>query len=270
MKGRAYHALIRQALRKHPFARQGIRKILQGLEWETNKLPPVTFKDLAYGPNKVKQLERNYWNQEEMERVKAVLARRQRKAFTSVAVSLRNKAKDSRSMGHCMLSMVISRTREITTAELHYRSTELGLKFSGDLSWIPTIVDYLGVKPAIYRFRFANCFLSGVYLPYIGRWWEDGPLAFLQEVQDLDPKFFESATRFFWRSSLQKDQYFPYSPEAVAHRYNWEHNAIALPEIRDWLAKQHKPFGKGKPEVHKNDGKYVPRGKRHTDEEDEE
>lgn len=269
MKGPDYQRLIVQALRQKAFVYQGIRKILQAVDWEPARLPEVTFADLGYGNNKAKQLERNYWNDEEIERVYTVLHRRQKKAFTSVAVSLRNKPKDSRSMGHCMLSLVVSRTRDIQTVEVQYRSTELGLKFSGDLAWLPTLTKALGVEPDIYRFRFANCFLSGVYLPYIGAYWEDGAVDLLERAQVLDPRFFESATRFFWRSSMQEKQFFPYSPEAVAHKFNWAHNRAAMPDIKRFLASAHAKFGKGKPEIHPMDGSYVPRGKRKEEDDDE-
>lgn len=270
MKGKAYQqGLILRALDQPALALQGVRKIIQPFDWQTEELPKITFADLGYGNNKLKQLQRNYWNDEEMERVATVLAKRKGKSFTSVAVSLRNKAKDSRSMGHCMLSLVVSRSKGFESVEVQYRSTELGLKFCGDLVFLPTILDRLGCSPDVFRFRFANCFLSGVYFPYIAAHWNDGPESFLEEVRDRDLAFFKQSTRFFLRSSYQQDQVFPYSPENVAHKFGWKHlGSVKMNLVRRFLEKEHKKYGKPLPKTHYKPGEYIPRGQRN--EEDDE
>lgn len=269
MIGKDYKRLILAALDAKPLAYQGVRKIIQGITWECKELPAVSFEDLGYGKNKLRQLERNYWNPEEIDRVKQVLKKRAGKSFTSVAVSLRNKAKDSRSMGHCMLSLVVSRTKGHESVEVQYRSTELGLKFSGDLVFLPVLLKELAVEPQIHRFRFANCFISGVYFPYIARWWDAGAVSFLNEVFERDPTFFRTSTRFMLRSAYQKDQHFPYSPENVSHKYNWAHNKTEMKDIRDFLEKKHKKYGQPLPKLHHTKGDYVPRGKRVKGDDDE-
>lgn len=270
MKGSDYQqGLILRALESKALALQGVRKIIQPLEWSTTVLPDVSFEDLGYGSNKLKQLQRNYWNEEEIERVKTVLARRKGKSFTSVALSLRNKAKDSRSMGHCMLSLVVSRSRGWEAVEVQYRSTELGLKFSGDLVFLPTVLAELGCDPNIYRFRFANCFISGVYFPYLARWWSDGPVDFLREVYTKDHDFFKQSTRFFLRSAYTEAQVFPYSPENVAHKFGWKHLKSKMPKIVDFLESKHKKYGKELPKLHYKPGEYVPRGQRNEEEDEE-
>ncbi len=171
-------------------------------------------------------------------------------------------------MGHCMLSLVVSRTKGHESIEVQYRSTELGLKFSGDLVFLPVLLKELRVDPKICRFRFANCFISGVYFPYIARWWESGAVDFLSEVLDRDPTFFRTSTRFFLRSAYQEDQHFPYSPENVAHKYNWNFNKAEMPSIRKFLERQHKKYGEPLPKLHHKKGEYVPRGKRNKGEDD--
>lgn len=270
MKDHIYQMMIMAALTAKPLALQGVRKIIQPFDWQFKRLPAVTFEDLGYGSNKLKQLQRNYWNDEELDRVSTVLKKRAGKSFTSVAVSLRNKAKDSRSMGHCMLSLVVSRSKGFESVEIQYRSTELGLKFSGDLAFLPTLLERLGCHPDVFRFRFANCFLSGVYFPYIGAYWDGGPESFLREVRDRDLPFFKQSTRFFLRSAYTRNQVFPYSPENVAHKFGWSHlSTKQMNRVRDFLEHEHKKYGKPLPTTHYKPGEYVPRGQRNKEEDDE-
>ncbi len=271
VKGNDYQVgLILRALDRPALALQGVRKIIQPFDWQTKKLPDISFEDLGYGRNKLKQLERNYWNEDELSRVSDVLARRKGKSFTSVAASLRNKAKDSRSMGHCMLSLVISRSKGFEAVEVQYRSTELGLKFCGDLVFLPHLLKRLGCDPNVYRFRFANCFLSGVYFPYIASHWDGGGVSFLRDVRDRDLAFFKQSTRFFLRSAYQRNQVFPYSPENVAHKFGWSHLSTKhMGEIRRFLEGEHKKYGKPLPKIHYKPGEYIPRGQRNKEEDDE-
>jgi len=263
------HPLIqiaRKALDAKPIAYQGVRKIINGMTWEmSNSITetPVTFSDLGYGKNKFKQLVRNYVNEEELARVRAVLDRRKDQSFTSVACSMRGASKGNRSMGHCILSVVVTRTKKEERVEVQYRSTELTLKFGGDLVFLPWVFEQLGVDPQTVTFRFANCYLSGVYLPYLVTFADD-PLDLLADVFESDLEFFKHATRFFLRSSMEKDQFFPYSPENVAHRFAWSHiPPKQFKRIREYLIKEHKRFGPlDWAKIHHQKGEYIPRGKR--------
>lgn len=264
-----YQDLILAALDADPrnSVYQGVRKIVSGATWR----PPddkthgsFSYEGFGYGANKEKQLIRNYVNDDEFARVKAILDKRRDQSFTSVAVSLRGNAKESRSMGWCMLSLVITRVArpQKELVEFHYRSTELILKFGADLVFARNyLLPQLGLHPSIIRYRFANAFISGVYFPYICTWWD--PIDFLTEVKERDPRFFGPATRFFLRSAYKKDQVFPFSPENVAHRYAWQHlGKQKMHMIRDFLEAEHQKFGKPLPKLHYAAGEYIPRGKR--------
>jgi len=205
-------------------------------------------------------MNRNYLNIPDIERCREILAKRKKQTFTSVAVSMRNGAKESRSQGWCMNSLVIMRTRDKTIAEVQYRSTELVLKFTGDMVWLPGIFTALGIMPDVIRFHFASCYLSGVYFPYVCSQWE--PIEFLRLVYKLDQKLFAQGTRFFLRSAYKEDQVFPYSPENVAHRFGWKYLKKQMPRIRDFLEEKHKAFGKPLPHLHYKAGEYIPRGQR--------
>lgn len=257
--------IARIALDSEAIAYQGVRKIINGLTWEIPRLPEMAFYELGYGPNKQKQLMRNYVNEEEFERVRNVLERRKGKSFTSVALSLRGKPKDSRSMGHCMLSLVVTRSKGTQRVEMQYRSTELTLKFGGDLCFLPWVFDQLGLDSERdpVTFRFANCYLSGVYLPYLVTFVKD-PVSQLHDIFKRDPVFAASATRFFLRSAMQKDQFFPYSPENVAHKFGWSHiRSDTMRRIREYLKSEHRAFGPlDWAKVHHVKGEYIPRGQR--------
>lgn len=258
--------LWKKAVLADAFMYQGVRKILQNITVENPALPRISFEDFGFGQNKLKQLQRNYVDNDEFYRVRQILQRRSDAAFTSVALSLRGAKKDSRSQGWCMLSMVVARKRDYETLEIQYRSTELVLKFGGDLAFLPWLCEKLEIQPNVVRWRFANCYLSGVYFPYLTNWWD--PIEFLEFLWGNDRKLFEQGTRFWLRSAYKRDQVFPYSPENVAHKFNWLRNSGTMVQIRDYLEERHKTFGKPLPKLHYKEGTYVPRGKRKAEEEE--
>lgn len=254
---------IRTLIEKPALCYSGVRKIVQNVDLELTKLPDISYADLGYGKNKQKQLERNYVNAEEFNRVRVLLAARSKHQFTSVALSLRGAKKDSRSMGHCMQSLVISRLDRphTETVELQYRSTEAILKFGGDICFLPWIFNQLTLNPSIIRFHFANAYLSGVFFPTLMRWWD--PVDFLDFLWKNDKKLFSAGTRFLLRSSYKQDQHFPYSPENLQHKFLWATQGVkGVKRIKDYLHAQHLTLGKPLPTMHHKTGEYVPRAKR--------
>lgn len=282
------HALLEIAFTaadKEAYLYQGVRKIINGLTINVEYSPVrgiikttggfgaknggfgLRF-DQLYGANKFKQLVRNYVDEKEFERVRTILERRKGKAFTSVALSMRGAQKTARSMGWCLLSIVITRTKDGDAVEVQYRSTELTLKFGGDLCFLPWVFDQIGVQPKRVTFRFANCFLSGVYLPYLASF-ASNPVDMLSTLKQKDSKFFANGTRFLLRSAMQKDQFFPYSPENVAHRFLWKTlDEDEIEMMRLFLRREHKKLGPlDWADVHHVKGEYVPRAKRAEEDE---
>ena len=249
--------LIQACIEKEAFLYSGVRKILQDITWTTHELPDLTYEDLGYGPNKFKQLVRNYVNADEFERVRTLLDRRAGQSFTSVALSLRGQPKDSRSLGHCMQTLVVSWKKDYEAVEVQYRSTEVIQKFGADLVFLRWILDELDLSPNLYRFRFANAYLSGVFFPTLCAHWE--PIEFLEYLWEHDEKLFKGATRFFLRSAYRRDQHFPYSPENVQHKFAWAN--LEMKKIKQYLEKKHRKFGKPLPKIH-HDKNYTPRSKR--------
>lgn len=244
-------SLIRSVIAKPALIYSGVRKIVQSIDWEVSAShlleSPLTYDQLGYGRNKANQLQRMYWNEDEASRVRSLLTNRSAHQFTSVAMSMRNGTKDSRSMGWCMNSLVITRVpKVIETLELQYRSTEVILKFGGDLAFLPWVIEQLGISPTVIRFRFANLYLSGVFFPVLCSFWD--PIDFLDLLWCEDRKLFAGGTRFFLRSTYKENQSFPYSPENVAHKFAWER--LDMPLIRDYLHSKHLLIGKKLPTRH--------------------
>lgn len=242
--------LISQVITQPAFLYSGVRKIVQDLNWTITEMPKWSYGDLGYGANKSRQMERNYINLEELERVGSILTKRRDHQFTSVAMSMRGGKKDSRSMGWCMLSLVITSGPKLpTVAEVQYRSTELILKFGADLVFLPTVFERLNIRPDTIRFRFANAYLSGVFFPTLCSFWD--PIDFLEYLWKKDNKLFSGGTRFFLRSSYKKDQRFPYSPENQQHKFLWSRfSKQKIKRIRDYLHEKHKEIGKPLPRTH--------------------
>lgn len=247
---------------------QAIGKVVQDITLESTGLPPWELSDWGYGGNKAKQLERNYISEEEFERVRKILQHRASNKYTSVAISLRGKPKDARSQGWCMLSLVISRNRDWYSVEVQYRTTELVLKFAADVWLLRKILTDLNIKPDVCRFRFANCALSGAYFPYLVD--KLDLVKFLEMVHSRDTEFFFRTTRFLLKSTYKQDQFHPFSPERVSHKYLWERASRSeVKRINNFLEPLHKATGRPLPKDF-HDKSYVPKGQRSQDEEDDE
>jgi hypothetical protein len=248
-------------VRTEPTFRGGLYKLFNGLTWTEKKLPSLTYSDLGYGKNKDGLLRKNYINEEELERVDSILKRRaggRGHHMTSVALAFRGEKKHTRSQGWCLLSLVVSRMRRpaMETVEIHYRSTEAILKFGADLVLLNWVFERLNLNPDQVTFRFANIHLSGVYLPTLFQWWE--PEDFIQFVHKHDRDFFKRGLRWLLRR-------FPFSPENVQHRINWERGDP--PRIVKILDPLYQKYGYDLPKLHHNKSTYQVRRKRSVEDE---
>lgn len=246
---------------------QAIGKVVQDITFESKRLPVWTLEDWGYGSNKAKQLVRNYINKEEFDRVRDILKRRSTSKYTSVAVSLRGAPKDSRSQGWCMLSLVISRYKNWSSVEVQYRTTELVLKYAADVWLLRKLLTEFDIKPDVCRFRFANCALSGAYFPYLVD--KTDLCGFLAKTYKADPEFFFRTTRFLLKSSYREDQFHPFSPERMSHRFLWERaDRQQITKIRKFLEPLHASTGRPLPKDF-HDSSYIPKGQRNKEEDEE-
>lgn len=261
--------LIRHLIRAEPTFRGGLYKLFNGLTWTEKKLPSLTYNDLGYGNNKEGLLRKNYIDEEEFERVDSILRRRasgRGHHMTSVALSFRGQKKNTKSQGWCLLSLVVSRMRRpaLETVEIHYRSTEAILKFGADIVLLNWVFERLNLNPDQIKFRFANIHVSGVYLPTLFRFWE--PEEFIEFVHEHDMDFFKRGLRWLLRSSYTQDQWFPFSPENVQHRINWERGDP--PKIVKILDPLYRKYGYDLPTLHHQKATYEVRRKRSVEEEE--
>lgn len=213
-------------------ALSGVRKIVADqyfeLTWEEMTNSELTYQDLCYTKAKGAQLNRNYWNQEAVDLAVDKLLDRQGKPHSSVSIQLQGGVKDSRSQGYCMQNMVITMTATTCTVDIYYRSTELIQKFLADLvffnSKLPTVFEKLGREPTTIRFKFANVYLSAVFMPIFLRF-EPYPKEFFAHTMDHDQKFYRTcglATRRFFNETHNytyrtRVKMFEYYKEHVNH-----------------------------------------------------
>jgi len=238
--------LIKEVIEQPAFLYSGVRKIVQDITWEIKELPVLDYGDLGYAGNKVRQMHRNYFNPNSMEQMRTLLDHRAGQSFSAMAMSLKHAEKDSRSQGHCMQTLIVSWKRDLEIVEVQYRSTEIIQKFGADLVFLREVFEELDLNPDLIRFRFSNAYLSGVFFPTLGRFWN--MIDFLEYLHEHDYKLFCGATRFFLRSAYKEDQWFPYSPENIQHKLGWKH--LDMKQIRKYLHQKHKEIGKPLPRQH--------------------
>jgi hypothetical protein len=152
-------------------ALSGVRRIINGFHWEWDiedlKKLPIEFPDLGYASraSKMRQLDRNYHNPASWETALQVLDERGKKV-SAIPVSLNAAAKESRSMGFCMLGGVLFRERGVTELTVFYRSTEFFQKQTADLLWFRERVP--GCVSRI-RFMAATAYMSAMFFPIYAR-----------------------------------------------------------------------------------------------------
>lgn len=202
-----------------------MRKIVQDVHWEVpysalKSGTGITSGDMGYAESdkKTDQLLRNYFNQEAAEAVREKLHERMksRRAHTSVALSMHGKAKDSRSQGHCIQTMVfthaVRRKEEILEVDIFYRSTEVVKKFLADLNFLPKVIEAACPKPdeiGKVKFHFCNVFLSALFLPIF--------LEYEQEWTDYFDVMFDNDRRF-WNTCVPAISRFFYDKHNYTYR----------------------------------------------------
>lgn len=176
----------------------GVRKVVQGVTFETASLPPVNLTQLGYrgvGDAKIKQLMRNYWNQDHIDAARTKLEVRRGSAHTAVAVSCEGEKKSTKSQGFCLRSVIITQTPKKLEADVIYRSTEVIQKFTADLVLLSKIFEALEVNPQRIRFYFANAFLSALYFPSLFQ--NVDPIHYLEYLKAHDARFYRTALNAF-------------------------------------------------------------------------
>lgn len=204
----SWDGLIHDVARRPSLVISGVRKIVQGVMWETpgeawTGDEPFSWQDISYSgkDNKINQLTRIYYNQAFVDEGRAKLRTRvdDEATQTSVGIVMRGDDKDSRSQGHCIQNIVVThaeiRGKEIVTVDVFYRSTECIKKFLADVIFLRKVV-FPGILegfpwPQTIRFYFSNIFLSALFVPIHLRYSED-KLALFETLRETDPRFFRT------------------------------------------------------------------------------
>lgn len=150
-------------------------------------LDPKAF--MYKGPTKMKQLERNYLNVEEIETANKKFVARiksggSKSAQSCITARMGAAKKRSDSQGFCMLSISLSYAGHQVKAGpkpgynfdivVNYRTTELCQKFYADLMFLHQVVFPMLLKgvpfpPTSVRFQFTQAYVSGLLsMPFMG------------------------------------------------------------------------------------------------------
>lgn len=235
-----------------------IRKMFQhsteSISWgdfQSGKLP--SFPEMGYRDNvsKMKQLERNYFNEEELNRVREVFIERlsssgNKSLQTCVSARMGNQKKDSRSQGFCMQTLTINYLDDgknpRLVIELHYRTTELIQKFLADLVFlrervIPFIMEGWpeGLEPDEIRFNFSTCYVSLMFMPILLQ--SVGMSSILTEIHESDPKYYRQVISATSRL-MDKECTYNYRTRANMHELFWDKVYPKLKPITKKAVKQ--------------------------------
>lgn len=217
--------------------RKIVRQVSHELTWDELMNLPMGYEDLCYSAKtKRNQLMRTYWNQDGVDAAIDRLMSRPDKDHTSVGIQLQSGIKDSRSMGHCMQNMVITKIKDKCYVDLYYRSTEATQKFGADLvlfsEVLPEVFDKLGFTPEGLRLQFSNAYFSAMFTPIICAFAED-QVEFFREVNRNDARFFRSlalATRRYF----QDDHNYTYRTRVKMFEY-WKENVEEDENLKELL-----------------------------------
>lgn len=189
----------------------GVRKIIQGVSYTLDELPVPDLELLGYRGAKIRQLMRNYFNDDEVESARVKLAARRKSPHTSIALNTLGQNKDTRSQGHCIRAIVITQTPHWVEIDIMYRSTEAIQKHTADYALIPIILERLQLahKPRRYRLYFANVFLTALFAPLLFQYTD--AIKFYEFLKARDPRYYKTflnATAKFYEKEC---------------RYNYKH-----------------------------------------------
>lgn len=211
----------------------GVRKIVRAQTFtHEGPLPPVDLSALGYrgvGDGKLKQLMRNYWNQDHIDAARTKLQVRRNSGHTSVAVSCEGEKKSTKSQGFCLRTVVITQTPKSLEADIIYRSTEVIQKFTADLILLPRIFEALEVAPTTTRFYFSNAFLTALFSPVLFN--QADPIHFMEHLKKHDPKYYKTFINAFAKF-LETDNRYTYQHRVK--QYNLAQKTLDLDTLNDY------------------------------------
>src|SRR5690606_23853845 len=131
----------------------GTSKIYNNEHMSISPILDVDFKDLNYKAAKLKQLIRNYYNEESTELAIESLYKKVKKGNKgSVGISCHGQHKKGTEQGFCLQSYVLTNNGPTTSLTIFYRTTELVKKFYADMCFfnhfiLPKFKESLELNP---------------------------------------------------------------------------------------------------------------------------
>jgi hypothetical protein len=227
--------VVDAVLAAQAFSYAGDKKYVRNLSVTLTELPQVELPSIGYTASKWTQLIRNYWNECDVQRVRAALASRSSRDVTSLGLSLRGGAKGEDSQGWCMELMVITQKdagRE-TYVHVFWRTCEVIKKLAADFVFLGHMFEQLGIEPTTVTLTFANAWLGMTFVPLYLR--NEPVIAFLDALKS-DRTMWMSATNTLAKY-IDPARQPKYAAEARQKRFlaeNWSEGRIEA--AREYLA----------------------------------
>lgn len=196
----------------------------------------LTWEDLFYTEYKVAQLNRNYFNFEELDGLRSKMLTRikGRAKITTLSAVMGNQPKDERkSLGFCIQAVAMTHIRRCTRKgawegkeclhiHFQYRTTEIIKKFGADLLFlsqgvVPYLTRDLNVPVREVSFSIPSYFFSFLYLPVI---WHNlaEVVSFLRFVKNYDWKAWNYSCSFLDKALTRDPEFWSYAARKRAVR----------------------------------------------------
>lgn len=196
----------------------GVQRIHSDVIWELNYETlmdgSINLQNAGYTDMKIKQLIRNYYNADSLERCfNDVEWRIDNRKYGSGVMLFRGEQKKGTKQDYCMTSMTISYypNKKYTLVNIDYRTAEAIKRFRGDLIFLRTIVmpkfEVLFKEAPVrrVRFHFTNITLHPMYwvllIAHTKHWKHE-----LDILKERNYKMFRTIMYWCWRYLLDESQ----------------------------------------------------------------
>ena len=204
----------------------------------------LKFSDMGYqnDTSKMKQLVRNYFNEEEIQKANAKFSERfysssNKSNQSCISCRMGAKAKRDESQGFCIQTITLNHCGDNLYVDLSYRTTEITQKFLADLKFlhekvIPALTDGIDMPITAVRFHFSTTYVSLMFLPILYQFVDI--LGFLEELQERDPKYAKQVINGMHRF-MQEENTYNYRSRALMHDFfrNRVYKNLFKKEIRE-------------------------------------
>ena len=166
----AWRLLCRRLIYKPEFVIAGVQRIHRNVQWQLSPEQwerSITLESTGYTQAKIKQLQRNYWDQASFERARSDYHWRvDHHKYGSGVAYFRGTPKKNTRQDYCITSMTVAYYPRVgTVVDINYRTAEAIKRFRGDLVFFPNFVfPFFDLKDLIeVNFNFTNITLHPMF-----------------------------------------------------------------------------------------------------------